>query len=89
MELSDSLSHINSMKMGCATRLLVNCPSIEVSNLLDFLKYGVTDCRILSIFGLALRQQGGALVPMLILVMLPMVPVLSLEAEVEDFLIPP
>ena len=48
--------------MGGATRLLVNCRSMEVSNLLYFLKSGVADCRILSISGLMLRTQGGAVV---------------------------
>ena len=49
--------------MGGATRLSVNCRSIEVSNLLDFLKSGVVDCHISSISGLTLSPQGGAVVP--------------------------
>ena len=76
------------MKMGSATRLLVNCPSMEVSNLLDFLKYEVADFRILSIFGLTLRPQSGAVVPMGILIPVPLVPLPSLEAGVENLLIP-
>ena len=63
MELSESLSLITSVKMGGATRLLVNCRSMEMSNILDFLKYGVADCHILSISGLKLSPQGGAVVP--------------------------
>ena len=74
--------------MGDTTRLLVNYPSMEVSNLLDFLKSGVADCRISSIFGITLRPQGGEVVPMGILFPVPLVPVLLLENGVEDFLIP-
>ena len=69
--------------MDRATRLLVNLTSMEVSNLLDFLKSGVGDCRILSTFYFMLRPQGGSLVPMGI-----MVPVLSLESGLENLLIP-
>ena len=74
--------------MGGTSRLLVKYLSMEVSNVLDFLKYGVADCRILSIYGLVLRPQGGEVVPMGILVAVPLVPLLSLEAGVEDLLIP-
>ena len=59
-----------------------------MSNLLDFIKPGVTDFFLSSIFGLALRHQGGAVVTTGILVPVPLVPVLSLESGVEDFLIP-
>ena len=55
---------------------------------MDLLKYGVGDCRILSIVGLMLSPKGGALVPMEILVPVPLVPALSLETRVVYFLIP-
>ena len=60
---------------------------MKVSNLLDFLRSGVADCHILSIFGLTLRPQGAAVIPTEILVPVPLVPSLSLEAGVEDLLI--
>ena len=88
MKLLESLSHNTSVKMGGATRLLVNCPSMEVSNLLDFIKYELADFRILSIFGLALRPQGGSVVQLGILVPVPLVPLMSLEAVLEYLLIP-
>ena len=73
--------------MGGVTRLLENFPSMAVSNLMDFLKYGVADYRISSIFGITLRSQCGALVvtlvPMGILVLL-----MSLEVRGEVTLIP-
>ena len=78
MEQSESLSQSNSVKMGGTTILLVNCQSMEVSNLLDFLKFGVVDCRVLTIFGLTLIPQVGSVVPMGILFPLPLVPLLSL-----------
>ena len=74
--------------MGGATRLLLNCPSMEVSSLLEFIKSGVEDFRIPSIFGLMLRPQGGAVVTMRILFLVTLVPVLSLEDCVEGFLSP-
>ena len=61
---------------------------MEVSNLLDFLKYGVADCCILSIYGITLRPQGGIEAPMEILVLIPLVTELSLESRVEYLLIP-
>ena len=61
---------------------------MEVSNLLNFLKSGVVDSHIYSIFGLALRPKGGAVVPMEIMVQVPLVPILSLEDGVEYFIIP-
>ena len=76
------------MKMGGATILLVNFPSMEVSNLSDFIKYGVADFRISSILRLTLRLQCGVVVPVRILVPVPLVLVLSLEPEAEDWLIP-
>ena len=61
---------------------------MEVLHFLDFPKCAVVDCRILSIFGLMLRLQGGALAPMEIMVSLLMVPELSLESGVEYLIIP-
>ena len=78
MEQSESLSQSKSVKMGGKTILLVNCQSMEVSNLLDFLKSGVLDFCVLTIFGLTLIPQVGSVVPMGILFPLPLVPLLSL-----------
>ena len=87
MEMLENLSLITSVKMGGATRILGNFPSMAASNVLEFINSRVADCHILSILGLTLRPQGGAvlvsLVPMGILVT-----ILSLEARVEDLLIP-
>ena len=88
LELLDSFSRGTLVKMGGANRILVNCLSMEVSNLLDFFKYGVVDCRLLSISRLMLRPQRGAVAPMKFLVMVPLVPALSLKVGVGDFLIP-
>ena len=76
------------MKIGGAIILLVNFQSMEVSNLLDFPKYGVLDCRISSIFAFTLRPQVGAVVPMAILDLVTLVISLSPESGVEGFLIP-
>ena len=73
------------MKMSGSARLLVNCSSMEVSNLLEFLKSGVVDDHISSIFGITLRSQGGAVVSMVIMVMVPLVMVPSLESGVEVY----
>ena len=61
---------------------------MEVSNLLDFLKFGVAHCRISSIYGLMLKPQGGQASLMEILVLVPPVPALSLEAGMEYLFIP-
>ena len=74
--------------MGGAIRLLVNCTSMEVSNLLEILKYGVMDFHIRSIFRLALSPHGGVIFPMEIMVTVSLVPVLSMENGVEHLLIP-
>ena len=75
------------MKIGGAIILLVNFQSMEVSNLLDFPKYGVLDCRISSIFAFTLRPQVGAVVVLIVLIRIP-VTLLLLEDGVEDLLIP-
>ena len=58
---------------------------MEVSNLLDPLKSGVEDFRISSISEITFRSQGGAVVPMGILVPVPLGPLMSLETGVEYF----
>ena len=60
---------------------------MEVSNILDFIKSGVEDCRISSIFGLMLGPQGGAVASIETLVPGPLFPALSLEAAREYLLI--
>ena len=75
------------MEMGDATSVLVNCRSVEVSNLLNFLKSGVSDSHISSISGITLRPQVGSVASMEILVPVPLVPEPSLESGVEDLLI--
>ena len=78
MELLDSLSLITSVKMGGATKLLVNFPSMEVSNLSESLRYGVADCLLFPTPGLQIDSAGRAvLVPLFPMEIL--VPVLSLE----------
>ena len=57
--------------MGNATRSSVNCRSMEVSNLLEFIKSRVADFRILSNSGIMLRPQGWEVAPMEILVLVP------------------
>ena len=65
LELLESLPPNISVKMGSTFRLLVNCRSMEVSNLLEFLKYGVADCLILSISELTLGPHGGTVFPII------------------------
>ena len=60
---------------------------MEVLNLLDFTKSAVVDCRILSIFGIMLRPQCGALVWSQFIMGI-LVLVLSLEVGLEYSLIP-
>ena len=48
-----------------ATRLLVGCLLMEVSNLLGFLRSGEVYCCIFPIYWLFLRPQGGAVAPMI------------------------
>ena len=88
MKLLESLSQSTSVRMGGVTRLLANCWSIEASNLLDFLKYGVADCYKSSTYELTLRPQFGAVPPMETLFLVTLVPSLSLESGLEYFLIP-
>ena len=64
-----------------------NLPLMTAFNLLDFLKYRVADFYILSIFGLTLRPQVGAVVVLIVLIRIP-VTLLLLEDGVEDLLIP-
>ena len=59
---------------------------MEVSNLLEFLKSGVADFRVSSIFGFKLRPKDGPVLPMVFLVLVPLVPLLTLKASVEDLL---
>ena len=73
--------------MGGATRLLVNSWSLEVYNLLDFLKYWVADCHKFSISRLMLRPQSGSVAPMKIVVLVPLFLALSLESGVKYLLI--
>ena len=73
--------------MGGTTRLSVNFHSMKVSNYLDFIKYGVVDCHILSTSLLTLNTQGGEVVKMETLLPLLLVPLLSMESGVEYFLI--
>ena len=75
------------MKISVETRLLENFSSMAASNLLDFLKSGVADFHILSIFGLMLRPQCGALVWSQFIMGI-LVLVLSLEVGLEYSLIP-
>ena len=65
MELLETLSLITSAKMGGTTRLLAIYQSMEVSNLLDYLRSGEIDCRISPISWLMLRPQCGAVDPMI------------------------
>ena len=55
LEPSDIFSPSTSLKIGGATRLLVNCQLMEVSNLLDFLRSGKVDFCISPIYWIALR----------------------------------
>ena len=73
--------------MGGVTILLENFPSMAVSNIMDFLKYGVADYRISSIFGLPLRSQSGAVAVIVVPVGI-LVPLLSLKVRLEVSIIP-
>ena len=73
--------------MGGATEILVNFPSMEASNLSDFLIFGEADFRLLPIPGLLKSSSGGAVLVLLITMEI-LVPVMSLESGVEVSLIP-
>ena len=60
LELVKSFSLIKSVKMGISNKLLVNFPSMDVSNLSESLRSGVADFRILPIFRITMRPKGGA-----------------------------
>ena len=87
MELLEIFSLSKLVKMGGVTRLLVNFLSMEVSNLSESMRSGVANFHILPIFGLTLMPQGGVVVVSLVPTVI-MVPILLLEAGLEDVLIP-
>ena len=66
--------------------LLENFPSMEMSNLLEFLKFGVADCCLFPIPEF-LRSLGGGKILVLLVQMEILVPLVSLEPGVEVFLI--
>ena len=74
------------MKIGGKNILLGRFTYMAASNLLDFIKSGVADFRILSIYVLMLRQHDRAVV-LSLFQMGFLVPVLSLESGLEDLLI--
>ena len=82
LELLDFFSLNSSVKMGGKTKLLVKFPSIEVSNLLEYLIFGEVDCLLFPIPRLPRSSVGGEVL-VLIVPMEILVPVLSLEAGVE------
>ena len=85
--LLDSLLLYTSAKMGCTTKLLLNFPSIKVSNLSDTLRFGEASFRLFPIPGLLISSAGGAvLLPLFPMELL--VPLLSLGVKVKILLIP-
>ena len=87
MELLESLSLKTSVKMGGATKLLVNFSSMEVSNLSESLRFGVADCLLFPIPGLHIALEDGAVLVQLVLMEI-LVLLLLLESGVEFFLLP-
>ena len=73
--------------MGCATKILVKYPTMEVSNLLESLRFGVPDFHLFSIPGI-MRSSAGEAVLVMLVPMVILVPVISLEAGMEVLLIP-
>ena len=64
MGLLEILAPNNSVKMRGATKLLVNFPSMQVSNVSEFMRFGIADCHVFPIPGILIYSAGGEVLVM-------------------------